>query len=89
LNGADEKAYKTVVVADVEHHHIDADKVNADGEVQFVSNKVNVNNVDILLNDGLFCFIVMFIISSVYLCIVFFMTLCNRLRSDCNDNFIF
>ena len=29
--------------------------VNADGEVQFVSNKVNVNNVDILLNDGLFC----------------------------------
>ena len=28
--------------------------VNAD-EVQFVSNKVNVNNVDILLNDGLFC----------------------------------
>jgi hypothetical protein len=55
LNGADEKAYKTVVVADAEHRHIDADKVNADGEVQFVSSKVNVNNVDILLNDGLFC----------------------------------
>ena len=54
MNGADEKAYKTVVVADAEHHHIDADKVNVDGEVQFVSNKVNVNNVVILLNDGLF-----------------------------------
>ena len=27
MNGADENAYKTIVVADSEHHHIDADKV--------------------------------------------------------------
>ena len=27
MNGADENAYKTVVVANAQHHHIDADKV--------------------------------------------------------------